>query len=125
MTRGYALVTVKKEGQTILYQTESFDANDLREKISFSHDTELWISGDDQRYEDTLKLLNEAREENQAKETFLSNMSHDIRTPMNAIIGLTSLAKNHLDEKARVADSLSKIEGASGAPGRAIAWIEE
>ncbi|MBR4462526.1 MAG: response regulator [Erysipelotrichaceae bacterium] len=114
MTRGYALVTVKEEGQTILFQTESFDVNDLREKISFSKEMELWISGDDQQYEDTLKLLNEAREENQAKETFLSNMSHDIRTPMNAIIGLTSLAKNHLDEKARVADSLNKIEVASG-----------
>ena len=40
-------------------------------------------------------------------------MSHDIRTPMNAIVGMTALAKKHIDEKARVADALSKIEVAS------------
>ena len=50
---------------------------------------------------------------NQAKTGFLSNMSHDIRTPMNAIVGMTALAKKHIDEKARVADALNKIETAS------------
>lgn len=58
--------------------------------------------------------LEEARSANVAKEVFLSNMSHDIRTPMNAIIGMTALAKKHIDEKARVMDSLGKIETASG-----------
>ncbi len=48
-----------------------------------------------------------------AQETFLSNMSHDIRTPMNAIVGMTALAKKHIDEKARVMDALNKIEVAS------------
>lgn len=46
---------------------------------------------------------------NQAKTTFLNNMSHDIRTPMNAIIGFTSLAVTHLDEKETVRDYLGKI----------------
>ncbi len=46
---------------------------------------------------------------NHAKTTFLNNMSHDIRTPMNAIIGFTSLAVTHLDDKETVKNYLSKI----------------
>ena len=57
--------------------------------------------------------LEEAKAEGVAKEVFLSNMSHDIRTPMNAIIGMTALAKKHIDEKSRVADALNKIDTAS------------
>ena len=43
------------------------------------------------------------------KSEFLSNMSHDIRTPMNAIVGLTSIARDHLDDRARVDGCLRKI----------------
>ena len=50
---------------------------------------------------------------NRAKSTFLSNMSHDIRTPMNAIIGFTTLAVSNIDEKKRVRDYLGKILAAS------------
>ena len=46
---------------------------------------------------------------NRAKSTFLSNMSHDIRTPMNAIIGFTTLAVSNMDDRERVQDYLSKI----------------
>lgn len=46
---------------------------------------------------------------NSAKTDFLANMSHDIRTPMNAIIGLTAIAGTHLDDREKVADCLSKI----------------
>ena len=50
-----------------------------------------------------------AENANRAKSTFLSNMSHDIRTPMNAIIGFTTLAVSHLDDRDRVKDYLTKI----------------
>ena len=46
---------------------------------------------------------------NRAKSTFLSNMSHDIRTPMNAIIGFTTLAVSNIDDQKRVRDYLGKI----------------
>ncbi len=62
---------------------------------------------------DLQQALQAANAAVEAKSTFLSNMSHDIRTPMNAIIGMTSIAQNHLDEKSRVQDCLDKIQTAS------------
>ncbi len=50
-----------------------------------------------------------ANRANNAKSDFLSRMSHDIRTPMNAIIGMTAIATTHLDDKERVLDCLQKI----------------
>lgn len=50
---------------------------------------------------------------NKAKTQFLNNMSHDIRTPMNGIIGMTAIAKSHINEPDRVKDSLDKIDKAS------------
>ena len=50
---------------------------------------------------------------NKAKTDFLSTMSHDIRTPMNAIIGLTTIAEKKLDDREAVSDNLSKIRLAS------------
>ncbi|MGM9581208.1 MAG: hybrid sensor histidine kinase/response regulator [Anaerovibrio sp.] len=54
-----------------------------------------------------------AEEANRAKSNFLSNMSHDIRTPMNGIIGMTAIAATHIDDKERVMDCLQKISRAS------------
>ena len=44
---------------------------------------------------------------------FLFNMSHDIRTPMNAIVGFSSMAKSHIDDKERVMDCLDKVSSSS------------
>lgn len=44
-----------------------------------------------------------------AKTDFLANMSHDIRTPMNAIVGMTELARSHIEDKERIEDCLNKI----------------
>lgn len=54
-----------------------------------------------------------AEHANQAKTLFLNNMSHDIRTPMNAIAGFTALAASHIDNKEQVKDYLSKISVSS------------
>ncbi len=54
-----------------------------------------------------------AEHASKAKSTFLSSMSHDIRTPMNAIIGFTALAQTHMDEPAQVQDYLAKISTSS------------
>ena len=55
------------------------------------------------------EALVQAEKANRAKSAFLSNMSHDIRTPMNAIMGFTSLAQKHIDDKYMVQNYLGKI----------------
>lgn len=57
--------------------------------------------------------LSAAQQANKAKTVFLNNMSHDIRTPMNAIMGYSSLAKEHVDAPERVQDYLEKISTSS------------
>ncbi len=67
--------------------------------------------------EDSKALLKDAlllaEQANNAKTDFLSRMSHDIRTPMNAIIGMTSIAEVYIDDKEKVKDCLNKIGGSS------------
>ncbi len=66
---------------------------------------------------DSNKALQEAliasERANNAKSSFLTSMSHDIRTPMNAIIGMTALAAAHIGEEERVTDCLRKISTSS------------
>lgn len=95
------------------------------EQILLNDGCELWVLGDsNKQMQSALDHLNaqiavlenklrDAKEENKAKSSFLSNMSHDIRTPMNAIMGMTSIALSHIDEKSRVLDCLQKVHSAS------------
>ncbi len=66
-----------------------------------------------QREEEQMRMLSDAlslaENASRAKSEFLSRMSHDIRTPMNAVIGYATIAASHLDERERVKDSLKKI----------------
>ena len=57
--------------------------------------------------------LMQAQHANRAKTTFLSNMSHDIRTPMNAIIGFATIAVSHIDNRDQVKDCLQKVLSSS------------
>ena len=59
------------------------------------------------------EALDMAREANRSKSTFLANMSHDIRTPMNAIIGITALIEHDVDNAAKVKEYAKKIEVSS------------
>ena len=54
--------------------------------------------------------VNEAERANKAKTDFLSTMSHDIRTPMNAIVGLTTIAARQIEHQEIVIDCLKKID---------------
>ena len=62
---------------------------------------------------DTKTQLKIAQASSEAKTAFLFNMSHDIRTPMNAIIGFTELLKDHLDDKEKAKGYIQKIETAN------------
>lgn len=62
-----------------------------------------------QQVQELKKAREEAVHANKAKSEFLSNMSHDIRTPMNGIVGMTAIAITNIDDQARVKDCLKKI----------------
>lgn len=65
-------------------------------------------------YQKMLKdAFDAANRANSAKSEFLSRMSHDIRTPMNAIIGMTAIARTHIEDTARITDCLNKITTSS------------
>ncbi len=64
----------------------------------------------EQRLRDALERAEEA---SKAKTMFLSHMSHDIRTPINGIMGMTNIALRHLDDTGRVRECLKKIDGSS------------
>lgn len=63
--------------------------------------------------QDLKQARDDALAANRAKTTFLFNMSHDIRTPMNAIVGYTALLKKYWDDKEKCLDYLKKIESSS------------
>ncbi|MCR5834702.1 MAG: response regulator [Selenomonadaceae bacterium] len=65
------------------------------------------------RNQELADALAQAQHANVSKTVFLSNMSHDIRTPMNAIIGFTNLALRHFDNRTQVKDSLEKVLSSS------------
>lgn len=60
-----------------------------------------------------IQALDVAQNANAAKSTFLSSMSHDIRTPLNGIIGMTVIAQANLDERDKIEDCLNKISFSS------------
>ncbi len=71
------------------------------------------IRQEKERLQHLQEALSMAQSANKAKTTFLNNMSHDIRTPMNAITGYTELAQNHLDDIELVKSYLKKIDQSS------------
>lgn len=85
-----------------------------------SHDVVLGFRSVDQQTRDEMKkkalledALTQANKASAAKSAFLSNMSHDIRTPMNAIVGFTTLAGSRIDQPEKVREYLDKIQSSS------------
>ncbi len=108
---GYALLTALAAFVLLFTLTllvvRTRNQRSLKEKISLA-------TGElEKKTEELSHALEAADAANKAKTTFLNNMSHDIRTPMNAIIGYTALTSTHLDNKERARDYLSKIAQAS------------
>ncbi|MBS6643035.1 MAG: response regulator [Clostridiaceae bacterium] len=85
-----------------VYLVIYIDITDITEQKELQKELE-------ERSEMLHKALKEAEHANRAKSDFLSRMSHDIRTPMNAIMGMTTIAANNLDNPERVSDCLNKI----------------
>ena len=87
---------------------------ELQEKLTAAENEMAVCSQKEKDLTDNLKeAFGAAERANQAKSEFLSIMSHDIRTPMNGIIGMTTIAMSHIGDWVKVSDCLNKIDEAS------------
>ena len=89
-----------KNGKPSVITITSMDIDEMK-KVKEEHDMAL------------LSAYEAARQASMAKSDFLSSMSHDIRTPMNAILGMCTIARQHMDDRKRVEDCLDKINASS------------
>lgn len=87
--------------------------DDSRHLIMGIRNADAEVRVEEERRKALQDALAAAEHANRAKTTFLNSMSHDIRTPMNAIIGFTALAAAHIDNKKQVSDYLGKISVSS------------
>lgn len=119
------MVAIDERAQPVLdlVRPEVGDAAELQEreqtnaepqteekKLEAALQTEREMDKELRAQQEQLSLaLEAAQQANKSKTVFLNNMSHDIRTPMNAIIGFTSLAESHVDQQEKVKEYLRKI----------------
>lgn len=102
------------DGKVHNYQVKFVTASgDRRHLIMGIRNADAEVSEEEARRKVLQDALAAAEHANKTKTTFLNNMSHDIRTPMNAIIGFTALAAAHIDNKKQVEDYLRKISVSS------------
>ncbi|MCM1054262.1 MAG: response regulator [Bacteroides sp.] len=106
--------TYNDSGDVIYYQvkavrTGSWERDGGRAFVMGFRSVDNEVRSDMEQKKLLENALMQANRANKAKSVFLSNMSHDIRTPMNAIVGFTSLAITHIDHKEQVREYLKKI----------------
>ena len=112
---------LKQHGEYILYNSMIENGMNRDKKIRLSYfdkEKNIWLLTrtditeikEERRQKQLLRdALQSATAANRAKSDFLSRMSHDVRTPINAIIGMTAIAGLHMNDQARIADCLKKI----------------
>ena len=89
----------------------------IKEDVTDDKDVPMWLASISdiaaiyKREQQLMQEKNNAELANQTKTSFLSRMSHDMRTPMNGILGMVKIALENIDDKAVVQDSLKKILG--------------
>ena len=81
--------------------------------IIAAHNVEAEKEQEEQNRNDLLAAYEAAKTANEAKSSFLAQMSHDIRTPINAIVGMAAIASQHIDDRERLQDCLRKIDDSS------------
>ncbi len=102
------------DGEVHYYQVKFVIAGSNRRHLILGiRNADVEVREEEERRKVLQDALAAAEHANRAKTTFLNSMSHDIRTPMNAIIGFTALAATHIDNKKQVADYLGKISVSS------------
>lgn len=112
---------LRQHGEYILYGTMIENGEKREKKMRFSYfdrEQNIWLMTrtditeiKEERKQKLLlqEALQSATAANRAKSDFLSRMSHDIRTPINAIVGMTAIAGLHMNDQNRIADCLKKI----------------
>ncbi len=106
----------KKNGVTSHWQVKCVGIkgnSKITQAIVGFHNIDEEVQIEEERNQALHNALMQAQYANKAKTTFLNNMSHDIRTPMNAIISFTALALTHINDTERVKDYLRKITQSS------------
>ncbi len=101
------------QGQTHFYQFKYLKADNGEGIVAGFQNVDATIAEERERQEVLKEALDAAEEANKAKSVFLSNMSHDIRTPLNAIIGFNDLAKQHLNDPEALTRYLDKVSVSS------------
>ena len=92
-----------------LFAVGTNEAGITNRVIVFTTETTVAMTERNRLKQALIDAANAAEQASKAKTAFLANMSHDIRTPMNAIVGFTGIATAHIGDKAKVEDCLSKI----------------
>ena len=104
---------VLDKGETHYYQYKYIPLEGTGDIIAGFQNIDALIADEKNQHDVLEAALAEAERSNHAKTTFLNSISHDIRTPLNAIVGFTALASTHIDDPESVAGYLSKITTSS------------